>query len=71
MATFGDLLGPAFPASDAHHISDQHSKFALGPHHVSKYGIDIQFAAAEIRGGGRKRTNDRRKMACPIRPKLT
>ena len=31
----GDFLGPAFPAQ---HISDLHSKFALGPHHVSKYG---------------------------------
>jgi len=27
-------LGPAFPASRAQHISDLHSKFALGPHHV-------------------------------------
>jgi len=35
---FGDFMGPAFPASRAQHISDLHSKFALGPHHVSKYG---------------------------------
>ena len=35
---FGDFLGPAFPASCQQHISDLHSKFALGPHHVSKYG---------------------------------
>jgi len=35
MATF---LGPAFPASRAQHISDLHSKFALGPHNVLKYG---------------------------------
>ena len=35
---FGDFLGPAFPASRAQHISDLHSKFALRPHHVSKYG---------------------------------
>jgi len=38
----GDLwpfLGPAFPVSRAQHISDLHSKFSLGPHHVSsKYG---------------------------------
>jgi len=33
LATF---LGPAFSASRAH--SDLHSKFLLGPHHVSKYG---------------------------------
>ena len=31
------FLGPAFPASRMQHISDLHSKFALGPHHVSKY----------------------------------
>ena len=35
LATF---LGPAFAASGVQHISDLHSKFALGPHHVSKYG---------------------------------
>jgi len=32
------FLGPTFPASHAQHVSDLHSKFALGPHHVSKYG---------------------------------
>jgi len=31
---FGDFWGPAFPASRVQHISDLHSKFALGPHHV-------------------------------------
>jgi len=35
---FGDFLGPAFPASHVQHISDLHSKFALRPHHVWKYG---------------------------------
>ena len=35
LATF---LGPAFAASRVQHLSDLHSKFALGPHHVSKYG---------------------------------
>ena len=35
---FGDFLGPAFPASRMQHISDLHSKFALRPHHVWKYG---------------------------------
>ena len=36
---FGDILRPAFPAS-VQHISDVdlHSKFALRPHHVWKYG---------------------------------
>jgi len=31
---FGDFFGPAFPASRVQHISDLHSKFTLGPHHV-------------------------------------
>jgi len=35
---FGDFFGPAFPSSCAQDVSDLHSKFALGPHHVSKYG---------------------------------
>jgi len=36
---FGDFLGPAFSASRAQHVSDLHSKFALGRHTiVSKYG---------------------------------
>jgi len=35
LATF---LGPAFAASRVQHLSGLHSKFALGPHHVSKYG---------------------------------
>jgi len=30
--------GPAFAASRVQHLLDLHSKFALGPHHVSKYG---------------------------------
>jgi len=33
-AIFGDFLRPAFPANCVHHISDMHSKFALGSHHV-------------------------------------
>ena len=35
LATF---LRPVFSASRAQHVSDLHSKSALGPHHVSKYG---------------------------------
>jgi len=35
---FGEFLGPAFPVSHVQHISEMHSKFALRPHHVSKYG---------------------------------
>ena len=34
----GDFLRSVFPASRVHHISDKHSKFALRPHHVWKYG---------------------------------
>jgi len=34
----GDFLHPVFPVSRVQHISDLHSKFALRPHHVSKYG---------------------------------
>jgi len=32
------LFGPAFAGSRVQHLSDMHSKFALGLHHVSKYG---------------------------------
>jgi len=32
------FLGPAFAASRVQHLSDLHSKFALGPRNVSKYG---------------------------------
>ena len=35
---FASFLHPVFPASRLQHISDLHSKFALRPHHVSKYG---------------------------------
>jgi len=31
---FGDFLHPVFSASRVQYISDLHSKFALGPHHV-------------------------------------
>jgi len=34
----GDFLRPLFSASLLYHISDMHSKFALRPHHVWKYG---------------------------------
>ena len=49
MAIFCVML---FPASSVHHISDLHSKFALRPHHVWKYGTaDIHSTTAEIRRG--------------------
>jgi len=52
---FASFLRPVFPASRVQHISDLHSKFALGPH---------QSAAAEIRRGineNRKKIEDRKK----------
>jgi len=38
LASFWVFLRPVFAASREQHISDLHSKFALGPRHVSKYG---------------------------------
>ena len=38
MAFFASFLRPVFSASHVQHISDLHSKFALRPHHVWKYG---------------------------------
>jgi len=35
---FGDFLRLVFSVSRMQHISDLHSKFALRPHHVWKYG---------------------------------
>jgi len=32
------FLRPVFPVSRMQHVSDLHLKFALKPHHVSKYG---------------------------------
>ena len=34
---FGDFLRPVLSASHVQHVSDLHSKFTLGPHHVWKY----------------------------------
>ena len=34
----GNFLRPVFAASRVQRISDLHSKFALRPHHVPKYG---------------------------------
>jgi len=35
---YGNFLRPVFSASRVQHVSDLHSKFAVGPHHVLKYG---------------------------------
>jgi len=47
---FGNFFAPAFPASRAQHVSDLHSKLALG-HTTCQSMVDIQSAAAEIRRG--------------------
>jgi len=56
-------------------ISYQHPKFALRPHHVWKYSIDIQSATAENRRGKKdrkkeeelkKKPHDETIRACPI-----
>ena len=40
---FGDFLRSVFSASRAQHVSDLHSKFALRPRHVWKYGRHPMF----------------------------
>jgi len=52
---FATFLRPVFSARSVQHISDLHSKFALRPHHVWKYMVDIQSPTAEIRRGNKKR----------------
>jgi len=50
---FASFLRPVFTASCVQHISDLHSKFALG-HTMCGSMVDIQSAAAEIRRGIKK-----------------
>jgi len=38
MAILATFLHPVFSVSRAQQVLDLHSKFALGPHHMSKYG---------------------------------
>jgi len=38
MAIFCVILRPVFSESRVQQVSDMHSKFALRPHHVRKYG---------------------------------
>jgi len=45
---------PVFSARGVQHISDMHSKFALKPHHVWKYGRHLISATAENRRGKKK-----------------
>ena len=61
MTIFGDFFASCISASRAQHVSDLHSKFALGPHHVSKYAmVDIQCPTAEIRRGIKKEEEEDR-----------
>jgi len=50
---FFPIVRPVFPASRVQQISDLHSKYALSPHYVWKYMVDIQSAKAENRWGKR------------------
>jgi len=68
----GDLLHPVFSAIRLQNISDMHSKFALRPHHVSKYGRH-PICGRWWLGEERKKIEEERKkpqgkniMACPI-----
>jgi len=61
VAILGDFFGSCICSEQ--HLSDLHSKFALGPHHVSMYGRHPT-AAAEIRRGKKRRQKieDRKKL---------
>ena len=66
---FGEVLGPAFPASRVQHVSDLHSKFALGPyqdHIMCRSMVDIQSAAAEIRRGRKKKNKRQDENICGL-----
>ena len=71
MANFCVLFASCISASRVQHISDLHSKFALSPHHVSKYGRHPT-ATAEIRRGKKKREETGQKydvhICCAGRP---
>ena len=54
-------MRPVFSASRVQYISDLISEFALRPHYVWKYGIDIQFATAKIRRGKKEEERRRKK----------
>ena len=65
------LWGPILSASRVQHISDMHSKFALRPHHVWKYGKTSNLRP--LRLGEEKKKEERRQkpqgkniMVCPI-----
>jgi len=56
---FGDFLHPVFSVSHMQHISELHSKFALRPHHVWKYGKTSNMQRLRI--GDKKRRKKKKK----------
>ena len=76
MAIFGDFFASCISASRVQHISDLHSKFALRPHHVWKYGRQTSSVRPLRLGEERKKDTRRRRrrkklqdeniMVCPI-----
>jgi len=60
---FGPFLHPVFSASNVHHVSYLHSKFALRPHHVWKYARHpiVQSPTAEMRRGKKKKNEEKEK----------
>jgi len=62
-------LRPVFPASRVQHISDLHSKFALRPHNVWKYGRHptlqpLRLGEEKKKEG--KKPQGKNIMACPV-----
>ena len=53
------IFCPVFPASHVQHIPDLHSKFALRPHHVWKYGSYQSVTDENMRG--KKKEEKKRK----------
>jgi len=61
---FGDFLRAVFSASRAQHVSDLHSKFTLGPHHVWTYGRHL-ISDRPLRLGEEKKEETRNMGQCP------
>jgi len=63
---FGDFLSPVFSVSRMQHISDMHSKFALRPHPVWKYGRHPNCDGWDLARNKKKiERNHRAKIYCP------
>jgi len=58
---FGDFLRRVFSPSRAQHVSGLHSKFALRPHHVWKYGRHPISDLRQLRLGEEKEEKERQK----------